>query len=160
MTVPRCSRMGVVRFRVALDEWRCGSLSGTPVVDLTKRQPHDALASLSEALGPERLVHDRSVVVPLCPVEPGTVVEFDGCYAHDTTAPHLGALACRETPSLRVALSDSLADDDTEVAVPAMIDDIQFGAELGLAFGERASESDSDVCPMSEYPEQCVGAGS
>ena len=133
--------MGVVRFRVGPGEPRCGYLAGSSVLDLGERQPHEALATLPEAVGSERPVHDRRDVTLLCPVNPGTVVRLDGCYEHDVTDgydPHLGDLASRETPSLWVAPTASLAADGTEVPLPAMADDVRPGVELGLVVGEQA----------------------
>jgi hypothetical protein len=82
--------MGVVRFRVGSGELRCGYLAGSSVLDLGTRQPHEALATLSETLSAERPVHDRRDVTLLCPVDPETIVRLDGCYEHDVTDPHLG----------------------------------------------------------------------
>lgn len=115
--------MGVVRFRVESGEPRCGYLAGSSVVDLGERQPHDVLATLPETLGSERPVHDRSEVTLLPPVDPGTIVRLDGCYAHDTTDPHLGDLASRETPSLWVAPTDSLAIAGTPARVRSTVPD-------------------------------------
>lgn len=115
--------MGVVRFRVGSGEPRCGYLAGSSVVDLGERQPHDVLAMLPETLGSERPVHDRREVTLLPPVDPGTVVRLNGCYAHNRTDPHLGDLASRETPSLWVAPTDSLATADTPARVRSTVPD-------------------------------------
>jgi 2-keto-4-pentenoate hydratase/2-oxohepta-3-ene-1,7-dioic acid hydratase in catechol pathway len=149
-----------VRFQTQSDETWCGYLAGTSVIEIGERHPHQALGALPRALGPERPVHDRREVTLLPPVDPGTVVRLDGCYAHDTIDPHLSDLESRETPSLWVAPTDSLAADGTEVALPAMTEDVQPGVELGLVVGEQASEAASDCCLLSEYYEQCAEADS
>ena len=133
--------MGLVRFQTTSEEYRCGYIIGSSIIDLGKRKPHDALAALPEALNAERPVHNRSDVTLLCPVNPGTIVRLDGCYKQDTTDahdPHIGELATKETPSLWVAPNDSLAADCTEVEIPAMVDDVRLGVELGVIIGEQA----------------------
>lgn len=133
--------MGLVRFQTTSDEWRCGYVISSSVIDLGKRQPHDAISTLPESLDPEQPVHDLNDLTLLCPVNPGTIVRLDGCYEQDTTDaynPHLGELATRETPSLWVAPNDSLTADYTEVEIPAMVDDVRPGVELGLVIGEQA----------------------
>jgi 2-keto-4-pentenoate hydratase/2-oxohepta-3-ene-1,7-dioic acid hydratase in catechol pathway len=134
--------MGVVRFRVAPDECRCGYLVGSSVIDLGKRQPHDVLAALPEALANRTsTIHDCTDVTFLPPVDPGTVVRMDGCYEHDVESeydPHLGDLTSLDTPSLWITPTSSIAADGSEVELPAMTTDVRPGVELGILVGKQS----------------------
>ena len=139
--------MGIVRFRTESGSTRCGYIVGSSIVGIDDQLPHQAPSTLSTAEDISRRTYNRSEVTLINPVDPGTIVCLDGCYEHDGVEqrdPHVGELATQETPSLWVALVDSMVAEGTDVTLPGLTDDVRPGVELGLVIGERTRNCSPD----------------
>lgn len=133
--------MGIARFRTNDGSVRYGYASGSSILDFGMQSLRDLLTNLPDALASGEQIYDRSEVTLLSPVDPGTVVRFDGCYEHniaDDHDPHLGEFIAGEAPSIWVTPNSSLCADDCEVSIPTILDDVRPGVELGLVIGRHA----------------------
>jgi len=147
--------MGIVHFQPKSSKTRWGYLTESSVIDLGEQMPEELSLFSQETQSITGEIYARDEVTFLVPINPGTVVQLDGCYAHDTTDEydqHLGKLATQETPSLWVTPIDSLVADDTDISLPAMTDDVRPGVELGLIVGEQVRN-----CSPEEAREHIAG---